>query len=136
LKVVADNTFNTQHKQIEEAWYRELVQQHHIHGGEDCGRDNTIFTLSLATYQYDITFELCLNKNDQFNAMLERPLKNKEVEKTVKSAYSGKYRGASRKYIERIMNYWVNKKYKPRAFNHWCKHKKSRQDRKYSHAEE
>src|SRR5699024_3089883 len=85
--------------QIEEAWYRELVQQHHIHGGEDCGRDNTIFTLSLANYQSGITFELCLNKMDQFNSMLERPLKNKEVEKTVKSAYSGKYRGASREYL-------------------------------------
>src|SRR5699024_10143825 len=136
LKVVVDNTFNTQHKQIEEAWYRELVQQHHIHGGEDCGRDNTIFTLSLANYQSGITFELCLNKMNQFNSMLETPLKNKEVEKTVNSAYSGRYKGASREYIERIMNSWVNKKYKSRAFNHWCKHKKSRQDRKYSHAEE
>lgn len=136
LKVVVDNTFNTKHKQIEEAWYRKLIQQQAIHGGEDCGRDNTVFTLSLANYQSDVTFENCLNKMHQFNSMLERPLKNKEIEKTVKSAYSGKYRGASKEYIERIMKSWVNEQYKSKAFNRWYKHKKSRQDRKYSHAYE
>lgn len=136
LQVVVDNTFNTQHKQIEEAWYRELIQQSHILGGNSYGRNNTVFTLSLANYQSEVSFEKCLNKMDQFNSTLEVPLKNSEIEKTVKSAYSGKYKGASQYYIRFLMESWCESKHKSSPFNFWYKHRKSRKDRKYSHAHE
>lgn len=136
LRVVVDNTLNTQHKQIEEQWYRELIQQAHIYGGSGYGRNNTIFTLSLANFQSNVSCETCLNKMDQFNSKLEKPLKSNVVEKTVRSAYSGKYKGASQNYIEQLMNSWGNKRHKSKVFKYWYKYKKARKDRKYLHAHE
>lgn len=136
LKIVVDNTLNTQHKQIKEEWYHVLTQQSQIHGGCGYGRNNTIFTLSLANYQSNVSFECCLNKMDQFNSMLEMPLKNNEIEKTVKSAYSGKYRGANQDYIKLLMESWCDPSYKSNAFRQWYKHKKTRENRKNLHAYE
>ncbi|MCG1010910.1 primase C-terminal domain-containing protein [Salinicoccus sp. ID82-1] len=136
LRVVVDNTFNTQQRQIEEEWYRELIQQPGIHGGAGYGRNNAIFTLCLANFQSGVSFESCFDKMDQFNSRLEIPLKNTDVSKIVKSAYSGKYKGANKEYIKLLLESWCNKKHTSRAFNHWYKHKKLRKDRKYSHAHE
>jgi len=136
LKIVVDNTINTHHKQIKEEWYHALIQQSQIHGGYGMGRNNTIFTLSLANYQSEVSLDSCLNKMDQFNSMLEVPLKNSEVEKTVKSAYSGKYIGASQEYIKQLMESWCDHHYKSNAMTNWYKHKKARKDRKYLHAHE
>lgn len=136
LKIVVDNTLNTQHRQIKEEWYRELIQQAHIHGGNGYGRNNTIFTLSLANYQSDVSLDSCLDKMDQFNSMLEVPLKNSEVEKTVNSAYSGKYKGASQEHIKQLMETWCDHQYKTNGLANWYKHKKARKDRKNLHAYE
>ena len=136
LKIVVDNTLNTQHKQIKEEWYHALIQQSQIHGGYGLGRNNTIFTLSLANYQSDVSLESCLNKMDQFNSMLEVPLKNSEVEKAVKSAYSGKYKGASQEHIKQLMETWCDHQSKSNAITNWYKHKKARKDRKNLHAYE
>ena len=51
-----------------------LIQQSQIHAGYDLGRNNSIFTLSLANYQSDVPIDVCLNKMDQFNSTLEVPL--------------------------------------------------------------
>lgn len=136
LKIVVDNTLHTEHKQIEERWYRELIRQVHIHSGSDYGRNNAIFTLALANYQSNVSCETCLDKMDQFNSNLESPLKNSEVEKTVRSAYSGKYKGANQDYIKLLMESWCDHQYKSKAFRNWYKHKKARKDRKNSHAHE
>lgn len=136
LQVVANDTFNTQYKQVEEAWYSELIQQSQIYGGVGYGRNNAIFTLSLANYQSEVSFESCLNKMEEFNDRLETPLKNNEIEKTVKSAYSGKYTGANQEYIKYLIESWCNHQYKPNTYIHRYKYKKSRKDRKNSHAYE
>ncbi|OFO55318.1 primase C-terminal domain-containing protein [Nosocomiicoccus sp. HMSC059G07] len=136
FKLVVDNTIHSSKQQIKEAWYRELITQAQIYAGHGYGRNNTVFTLSLANYQSGISYEDCLNKMDEFNTYLEYPLHVNDVNRAVKSAYSGKYYGANKYYIDHLMETWTNKSYKSTAFNPRYKHKKARHERVYSKQEE
>ena len=134
LKLVVDNTFKGRHRQVKEEWYRELMNQSAIYQGHGYGRNNTIFTLSLANYQSEVPEETCLDRMDEFNSRLEFPLSHRAVERIVKSAYSGKYQGAQKEYINALISSWTQKEGTTRAWNGFYKHKKAREDRKNSHA--
>ncbi|PEY46588.1 primase C-terminal domain-containing protein, partial [Bacillus cereus] len=67
------------------------------------GRNNAIFTLSLACYQSKISIKETLDMMDQFNSNLDQPLDHVEVRGIVMSAYSGKYQAAHKDYIDRLL---------------------------------
>lgn len=136
FKLVVDNTIHSSKQQIKEAWYRELITQAQIYAGHGYGRNNTVFTLSLANFQSGVSLEDCLNKMDEFNTYLEYPLNPNDVKRAVYSAYSGKYQGANKYYIDYLMETWTNNSYKSTAFNQRYKHKKARHERVYSKQEE
>ncbi|WP_210126303.1 primase C-terminal domain-containing protein [Staphylococcus sp. GDY8P85P] len=137
LRLIIDNTLNTRNKQIEEGWYRALIVQSSIYAGHGYGRNNTVFTLSLANYQSGVTQERCLEKMDEFNTNLEYPLNNNDIERIVSSAYSGKYNGANKAYIDALMESWATQSDRTtKGFIRYYKHKKARKDRKYSHKSE
>ncbi|MBP2098890.1 primase C-terminal domain-containing protein [Enterococcus rivorum] len=138
-----------QKKQITDSWVGDLITCNGIEGHKGLlGRNSTVFTVSLAYYSAGKTMEECYNDIDQFNSNLDSPMNDEEVLKAVKSAYSGKYRGAHRDYIEPLKQSWLSgcssetpKKRKKNAGyrshpSTWYKFKKNRSERKYSHKHE
>ena len=121
-------------------WFQLLLQTKHIKGEKgQIGRNNVLFTLALTclqdgrdeTYAYDLL--------DQFNSNLQVPLSAAEVEACVNSAYSGRYHGPKKEYVEQLIELYV-----PGASDlqlsfgkpTWYKHKKARKDRERSHLTE
>lgn len=126
-----------QPKQVEEAWFKQVINCTNVAPKQTkAGRNNAIFTLSLACFQSEVSIRETLDMMDQFNSNLEQPLDHTEVRGIVMSAYSGKYQAAHKEYIERLLETYatpgqVNSFRSPAAF--WRKHKKQRIDRVRSH---
>lgn len=128
--------------QIKEQWVKTLIDNPQIVGTKGkLGRNNVIFTLSLAYYASKIEQERCFDDMDVFNSSLNYPLTAAEVKRIVKSAYSGKYQGASKAYVqELVMNWGLESLSEEKMFtqqrNTWYKFKKERHERKQSHLSE
>lgn len=139
LQVVAPTG---ERKQIKEKWVDLLLQNSDIVGEKGTlGRNNAIFTLSLAYYASAVDQEECLNDMDQFNSNLRRPLKAKEVQRIVESAYSGRYKGANKDYVLNLLSTWIEEPYREEQLftqtrTTWHKFKKERSERKRSHVHE
>lgn len=118
-------------------WYNALINAKHINtGNHSGGRNNTLLTLALAAYASDKTFEEAYDQLDQFNSNLDKPLSKRDFEKTLKSAYSGKYKGPKRAYVEGLLELWSNKEVKFHGKEGWYKFKRDREDRTRSHYDE
>ncbi|EIA6404798.1 primase C-terminal domain-containing protein [Listeria monocytogenes] len=127
-------------------WFQKLVQLTNIRGRKgQYGRNNAAFTIALACYSSGKSYEEAYDYLDEFNTNLQYPVVQKEIERVLKSAFSGKYKGASLEYIQGILeNYqteneikhstaFIFKKTGNRMFR---KHRKARENRTYSHFEE
>ncbi|UHP11669.1 primase C-terminal domain-containing protein (plasmid) [Listeria marthii] len=127
-------------------WFQQLVQLTNIKGRKgQFGRNNAVFTLALACYSSDKSYEEAYDFLDEFNTNLQDSLSQREIERVLKSAYSGKYKGASLEYIQGILeSYQTDNEMKHstafifeqtgnRVFR---KHRKARENRTYSHFEE
>lgn len=137
-------------RQIDENWYKELMNTAKIRGNKgEIGRNNTIFTCSLACYASGLSFEECYDEMDVFNSQLKdlnghsASLKDSDIKKIIKSAYSGKYTQAKNEFIQELLDLYTNKTYKPAILengrvgrDHWVKHAKKREDRTKSHYKE
>ena len=121
-------------------WFQQLISATDAKGKKgQIGRNNLLFTLALVCFQegkdQSFTFDLL----DQYNSNLRHPLSIQEVNKIISSAYSGKYKGAKKEYIEQLLALYVQggenipvhlgKKV-------WYKHKKARENRERSHCHE
>lgn len=117
----------------QQAWFKALLQAPHIHGDKGMlGRNNTLFTLALACYADQISFSDAMCTLTKFNAQLMQPLSTREFHAILKSAYSGRYQGPERFYIEQLTEAYTS--VKPYVnYKGWYKHKKERADRKRSH---
>lgn len=126
-----------QPKQIDELWFKQVINCTNVTPKQTkAGRNNAIFTLSLACFQSKVAIAEVMNMMDQFNSNLEQPLEHSEVRGIVMSAYSGKYQAAHKEYIDRLLATYatpgqVNSFRSPAVF--WKKHKKQREDRVRSH---
>ncbi|EOW0747819.1 primase C-terminal domain-containing protein [Listeria monocytogenes] len=129
-----------------QSWFQQLVQLTNIKGRKgQFGRNNAVFTLALACYSSDKSYEKAYDFLDEFNTKLQDSLSQREIERVLKSAYSGKYKGASLEYIKGILeSYQTDSEMKHstafifeqtgnRVFR---KHRKARENRTYSHFEE
>src|SRR5690606_19461038 len=81
-------------------------------------------------------FEEAYDELDQFNSSLAKPLTKREFERTLKSAYSGKYKGVKRSYVEGLLELWTDGRAQFRGKEGWYKFKKNREERVRSHYEE
>ncbi|EJQ35993.1 hypothetical protein IEE_05513 [Bacillus cereus BAG5X1-1] len=126
-----------QPKQIDELWFKQVMNCTNVAPKQTkAGRNNAIFTLSLACFQSEVSIKSTLDMMDQFNSNLEQPLEHSEVRGIVMSAYSGKYQAAHKDYIDRLLQTYATPGQasafrSPAAF--WKKHKKQREDRVRSH---
>ena len=127
-------------KQIDEPWYQLLMNGSNIKGAKALmGRNNVTFTLALANFSSGVSQSDCEVVLADFNDRLAEPLSSAELEKIVKSAYSGKYEAASRDYVLLLCKAWVNENLKTSdlfAKQKWYKFKKKRSERKQSHLHE
>ena len=81
-------------RQIDEPWFDMLLHQSDVKGSRGImGRNNIALTLALAMYSSGQSKETCLFNLTEFNARLAIPLKESELNRTIESAYSGKYEG-------------------------------------------
>lgn len=130
-----------EYRQIDEPWFELLLRNVKIIGQKSVlGRNNTIFTLALAYYSSKKSYTACLYNLEQVNENLENPLKQSELEKIIKSAYSEKYQGASRDFIRELCQTWVDESISDKDLfisrKGWWKFKKPRKERIYSHQHE
>ena len=101
-------TKKNSNKQIDQEWFHAIINTKDITKGHELGRNNTVLTLSLACYQSGLSQDECFNLMDEFNSNLGHPLNNREIFRTVKSAYSGKYKAAAPQYINKLLEIWCS----------------------------
>lgn len=83
-------------KQVDEPWFNLLLHETKFSGEKGLiGRNNVMFTLSLAYFSSGYSIETCEYNMFEFNNRLDQPLEEKEVIKLVRSAYSENYQGAT-----------------------------------------
>lgn len=130
-----------EYRQVDEPWFDLLLRKANIIGGEGrLGRNNVIFTLSLAYFSSGYSQETCAYNMFEFNERLHDPLSEGELKKIMKSAYSGTYQAASRDFILELCQEWVSPGIQAKDLfisrRGWWKFKKPREQRKYSHKQE
>lgn len=118
-------------------WYVALINTKHIDKGHPASsRNNALLTLALANYASGKSFEDAYNQLDQFNSNLFNPLSFSEFNKTLKSAYSGKYNGPKKQYVDSLLDLWTDGNTTFKGPNGWYKFKKDRNNRVRSHYDE
>lgn len=118
-------------------WYRALICSTNIDRGyHSSSRNNALMTLALANYVSGRALEEAYDELDQFNSNLANPLSKNEFERTLKSAYSGKYKGVKRSYVEGLLELWTDGQARFEGREGWYKFKKPREERVRSHYEE
>lgn len=120
-------------------WFQELLAARHVKGSHgQIGRDNLMYTLALACYSAGKGQRETLDLLDEYNSYLDIPLRHSEVQKVVKSAYKGRFKGASQIYIQALLDAWLPGKNVPVTphIGGWYKFKKERKDRVRSHYDE
>ena len=128
-------------RQVDEPWFQLLLKSQKIQGEKGVyGRNNVIFTLSLAYFSSGYEVEACELTMLEFNDRLANPLSDRELTRIIRSAYSGKYQAAHREKIVLLCQEWVDANLsEEQLFNKkrgWWKFKKERAVRKYSHSHE
>ncbi|CAG9622812.1 primase C-terminal domain-containing protein [Sutcliffiella rhizosphaerae] len=120
------------------SWYYALMNAEHIKGEQGVfGRNNAILTLALANYADGVPYADMFDELDQFNSKLESPLTLREFVKTVKSAYSGKYKGPKKEYVQALIeSAGIKETSYLSGVNGFYKHAKLRKDRERSHYDE
>ena len=132
----------TKHKQsvMHTEWFDHLIHTVNIKGEKGMlGRNNTLFTLALICYAEGWEMDRAENFLDEFNIRLRSPLNGQELRATLNSAYSGKYNGPSKEYVEALLALYVpNGDQFNVSFGNtaWYKFKKDREDRVRSHYDE
>ena len=128
-------------RQVDEPWFQLLLKSQKIQGEKGVyGRNNVIFTLSLAYFSSGYEVEACELTMLEFNDRLANPLSDRELTRIIRSAYSGKYQAAHREKVVLLCQEWVDANLsEEQLFNKkrgWWKFKKERAVRKYSHSYE
>ncbi|PEJ57947.1 plasmid replication protein [Bacillus sp. AFS002410] len=136
LRVVY-NKYTSAFDQTSSDWYHALIRATDIEKGHHgASRNNALLTMAIANYASEREFEEAYDELDQFNSNLEQPLSKSEFERTLKSAYSGKYKGAKRSYVEGLLELWTDGQAQFSGREGWYKFKKPREERVRSHYNE
>lgn len=108
--------------------------------GMGVGRNNATFTLALYFKSVGKTLNESVESLQSFNNRLSAPLSARELYRTVKSAFEGKYSGASREHVESLLEAFSDDEVVYNnsfvAINGWYKFAKPREQRERSHYSE
>lgn len=141
LKVVSSQgSQGVYRKQCDQAWFKIMLGKRKIMPGQGLGRHNTILTLALACYSSGKTEDETFDLLDEFNSSLEAPLELRDMQRCVRDAFSGNYKGAAKIYIDELIDTWATyaekRIVKQESQVKWYKYAKSRSERIYSHKNE
>ena len=121
-------------------WFKELIHATDVKGEKgQIGRNNVLFTLALVCFQDGKEKSYTYDLLDEYNSNLRYPLPIHDMRAIIASAYSGRYKGAKKEYVEQLLALYVQGAEDiPLYFGTkvWYKFKKSREDRVRSHYEE
>lgn len=124
-------------KMTQTEWFEALVHSIDIKGKKgQLGRNNTLFTLALACYADQWDLERTYNFLDEQNTRLTHSLPAHEVRTLLLSAYSGKYNGPSKQYVEALLAEYTTLQIDVTTHTQWYKFKKERHERTQSHYDE
>ena len=125
---------------IDSAWFQALIQAVDVKGKKgQIGRNNLLFTLALVGFSEGWDKSRTFDLLDEYNTRLRYPLQGAALQSILNSAYSGKYKGASKEYIEALLEIYVPNGQAIRVNTGvpiWYKFKKDREDRTRSHYDE
>ena len=125
---------------IDSEWFQALTQAVDVKGKKgQIGRNNAIFTLALVGFSEGWDKARTFDFIDEYNSRLRNPLQGAALQSILNSAYSGKYKGASKEYIEALLKLHVHNGQSIPVYTTkqvWYKFKKERQDRTRSHYNE
>lgn len=119
-------------------WFHALVTATDVRGHKgQLGRNNLLFTLALVCFSEGRESVYAYDLLDQVNNNFKNPLKGSQLNTIVNSAYSGRYKGAKKEYIEMLLGLYVTGSFEVKmAKGGWYKHAKARTDRERSHGYE
>ena len=120
-------------------WFHQLISITHLKGKKgQIARNNLLFTIALTCFQDGKDRSWTFDLLDRCNSNFQYPLSMKEVNTIIDSAYSGKYRGPKKEYIEHFLALYVKggESIRVHLGNYWYKHKKAREDRERIHCHE
>ena len=126
---------------MQSEWFTKLIQAVDIKGKKgQLGRNNAMFTLALVCFSEGWEKVRTFDFLDEYNSSLNHPLHLADIQNLLNSAYSGKYKGASKEYVEVLLEQYVGGDLSiPISLGYkgvWYKFKKERKDRVRSHYEE
>jgi hypothetical protein len=124
---------------MESDWLQALIQAVDVKGQKgQIGRNNTLFTLALVCLQEGWSEDRTFDFLDEFNSKLLNPLKARNVQTIIQSAFSGKYHGPAKEYVEALLDLYVpGQCFEVKLGGKgWYKFKKAREDRERSHFDE
>ena len=121
-------------------WFRQLIHITDVKGQKaQIGRNNLFFTVGLLCYKDGRDQAYAFDLLDEYNSNLRNPLKVQDINTIIESAYSGRYHGPKKEYVEQLLAlYAPSEMNMPISFGQtvWYKHKKAREDRQRSHFNE
>lgn len=120
-------------------WFQALVDAVDTKGKKgQIGRNNMIFTIALVCLQDGWSKKRTMDFLDEYNIRLKNPLSGASLHTIIESAYSGKYNGPAKEYVEELLAIYVpNKAFEVKLGGKgWYKFKKAREDRHNSHFDE
>lgn len=140
LKVVT-NSIKANYELTPE-WVEFLMNEANIRSlGHGVGRNSTVFTLALYFKSTNASIEEATKELTDLNNRLSIKLSDRELNKTIESAYNGQYNAPSKKHVEDLLEAFESNgiEYSFGCSNHpfgWYKFAKKREDRTYSHYSE
>ncbi|MCB8117381.1 primase C-terminal domain-containing protein [Staphylococcus aureus] len=122
-------------------WVSYLLKEADVTSfGYGVGRNNTMFSVALYFYSKNVDIKEAESNIYTLNQRLNKPLSHKDIEKVIKSAYSGRYGGAMRERVENLLEAFSDDRIAYSnsgvSINGFWKHKKERKDRVRSHFDE
>ncbi|EFB48346.1 repS protein, partial [Staphylococcus aureus subsp. aureus D139] len=122
-------------------WVSYLLKEADVTSfGYGVGRNNTMFSVALYFYSKNVDIKEAESNIYALNQRLNKPLSHKDIEKVIKSAYSGRYGGAMRERVENLLEAFSDDRIAYSnsgvSINGFWKHKKERKDRVRSHFDE
>lgn len=121
---------------MSQKWFQALLNTKTVHGTKGAlGRNNMIFTLALCCYADKLNYHDAEQLLQRYNERLTTPLCKQEVTTIINSAYSGRYNGPERTYIQQLTEAYTNET-ATITYIGWYKHKKERAERTRSHLTE
>ena len=123
---------------LDTEWFNALIRATDVKGEKgQMGRNNLLFTLALVCMQSGKDENYAFDLLDQVNTNFKRSLKGNQLHIIIKSAYSGKYKGAKKEYVESLLQTYVGGSIEVKmGCGVWYKHKKARSERQRSHYDE